>query len=69
MGPQIAEEIILRTLIEKCDMYDYIDSILDLKYKYSDFEIYQLSKELKNMRMDNSLDNFKYFREVSNKKV
>ena len=50
-------------------MYDYIDAILDLKYKYSDFEMFQLSKELKNLRMGNSLDNFKYFSEVSNKKL
>ncbi len=65
----IAEEIVLRTLIEKCDMYDYIDAVLDLKYKYSDFEMSQITKDYRNNKLNNSLDNFKYFKEVSQKKV
>jgi hypothetical protein len=69
MGPMIAEEIVLRTLIEKCDMYDYIDAVLDLKYKYSDFEMSQITKDYRNNKLNNSLDNFKYFKEVSQKKV
>ena len=67
MGPMIVEEEILRTLIEKCDMYDYIDAVLDLKFKYSQYEMAQLSREMNNMKRDNAFDNFDYYKEIRNK--
>lgn len=39
------EELMYKILQEKTDMYDSIDAILNLKEKYSQFELNQLKKE------------------------
>jgi hypothetical protein len=45
MAPSSIEEETFKLLIEKCDIYDHIDAILDMKDKYSRFELDQLNKQ------------------------
>ncbi len=64
------EEETFKYLIEKCDIYDHIDAILDLKDKYTLYELEQLKKEwnLKNMKI--SVENLENYRnKYVNKKI
>ncbi len=64
------EEETFKFLIEKCDIYDHIDAILDLKDKYTLYELEQIKKEwnIKNMKI--SVENLEKYRDkYVNKKI
>ncbi len=58
------EEEVFRYLIEKCDIYDHIDALLDLKDKYTIFELEQLQKEFKLKNTKIGVENLEKFREI-----
>jgi hypothetical protein len=62
MGISTLEEETFKYLIEKCDIYDNIDAILDLKDKYSLYELEQLQKEWKIKKMNIVVENMENFR-------
>jgi len=62
MGISTLEEETFKYLIEKCDIYDNIDAILDLKDKYSLYELEQLQKEWKIKRMNIVVENMENIR-------
>jgi hypothetical protein len=66
----LAEET-FKLLIEKCDMYDNIDALLDLKGKYSLYELDQLKKEMGDKQRAIGFENLEKFREkrISGNKV
>lgn len=64
------EEETFKYLIEKCEMYDYIDAILDLKDKYTLYEMEQLKKEWKLQNNRVTVENLENFRDkVYNNKI
>jgi hypothetical protein len=70
MAVSSLEEETFKYLVEKCDMYDYIDAILELKDKYSLYELEQIKKEWKMKNMKITVENFENFRnQVHNKKL
>ena len=62
MGISTLEEETFKYLIEKCDIYDNIDAILDLKDKYSLYELEQLQKEWKIKKMNIVVENMENIR-------
>ena len=58
------EEFIYKTLQEKTDMYDSMDSILDLKEKYSLYELNQLKKEENERNNSIVVDHIKLIRNI-----
>ena len=65
MGISTLEEETFKYLIEKCDIYDNIDAILDLKDKYSLYELEQLQKEWKIKKMNIVVENMENIRAKS----
>jgi hypothetical protein len=63
MGISTLEEETFKYLIEKCDIYDHIDAILDLKDKYSLYEFEQIQKEWKLKKMNIVVENMEKIRE------
>lgn len=63
MSNSTYEEEVFRYLIEKCNMYDHIDAILDLKDKYSLYELEQLQKEWKMKNAQITVENAEKFRD------
>jgi hypothetical protein len=64
MAPSDFEQEIYRTLVEKCDIYDHIDAILDLRTKYSLFEMEQLNKEIRSRNMEIISENMEKLRDI-----
>jgi hypothetical protein len=64
MAPSGFEQEIYRTLVEKCDIYDHVDAILDLREKYSLFEMEQLNKEIKNRNTEIISENLERLKEI-----
>jgi hypothetical protein len=62
------EEETFKFLIEKCDIYDHIDAILDLKDKYSLYEMEQLNKERRIKRDNIVVENMEHIRDKINLK-
>lgn len=58
------EEFIYKTLQEKTDMYDSMDSILDLKEKYSLYELNQLKKEENERNNSIVVNHFKLIKNI-----
>ena len=63
-SPSNLEEEIFKHLVEKCDIYDHIDSLLELREKYSLYEMEQVKKELIDKKKEIAIQNFEKFREI-----
>jgi hypothetical protein len=64
MAPSDYEQEIYRTLVEKCDIYDHIDAILDLREKYSLYEMEQLNKEISVRNSEIIAENMEGLRDI-----
>jgi hypothetical protein len=64
MAPSDMEQEIFRTIVNKCDMYDHIDALLDLKEKYTLYEIEQLNKDITNRKNEIIVDNMALLKEM-----
>lgn len=62
-------EFMHKKLQEKCDLYDSMDAILDLRERYSQYEINQLKKEHNERNNNIVAENMEYFYKFSNNKV
>jgi hypothetical protein len=63
MSSSTDEEEVFKYLIEKCDIYDHIDALLELKDKYTIYELEQLQKEFKIQNSKITAENMEKFRE------
>ena len=64
MTPSDLEQEIFRTLVNKCDLYDHLDALLDLKEKYSLYEIEQLNKEISQQKSEIISENMDILKEM-----
>jgi hypothetical protein len=62
-------EVVTKTLQEKTDLYDSIDAILELRQRYSLYELNQLKKENKTRNNDIVAENMEYFYKFTNNKI
>ena len=63
------QEFIYRELLKKSDIYDNIDALLDLKHKYSKFELEQLRKEKKARKDFIVVENAEMYAKLANKNI
>ena len=61
MAPNLIEEETLRLLVDNFGIYDYLDGIMDLKSKYSHYEVNQLTKEISERKKSVIMREFKTF--------
>lgn len=64
-----SNEFFTKKLRERTDLYDSIDAILDLRQRYSLYEINQLKKEKQERNNDIIAENMEYFYKFSNNKI
>ncbi len=64
MEPSDLEQEMFRTLVNKCDLYDHLDALLELKEKYSLYEIEQLNKEINRQKSDIISENMDLLKEM-----
>jgi hypothetical protein len=63
MSSSTFDEETFKYLIEKCDMYDNIDAILDLKDKYTLYELDQVQKERRMKGVKVAIENLEKLKE------
>lgn len=68
MTTQEIREIVFNKLSRDYDLYDHLDALLELKGKYSLFEMEQLNKELRERRRNVTIENMEKVREIREKK-
>jgi len=64
MSPNTFEEETMRLLVDNYGIYDHLDGIMDLKSKYSKYELNQVTSEISERRKSLIKEEFKTIQKV-----